>query len=61
MVEYRNAKYDASGTITCEMNHPVFGWVPFTASATDVEEHGRLIFAYLAEQTDIAPHIVPGP
>ena len=31
--------------IDCKINHPVFGWIPFTADARDVEPHGRAIFA----------------
>lgn len=61
MVEYRSAKYDEAGTITCEINHPVFGWIPFTASSTDVEEHGRLIFAYLDGRQDVEPCVAPEP
>lgn len=34
--------------IDCEIEHPSFGWIPFTASPTDVELHGREIFAALA-------------
>lgn len=36
-----------NGTIDCELLHPQFGWVPFTADPNDVEEHGRAIHAYL--------------
>ncbi|MNV78955.1 hypothetical protein D3C71_1724800 [compost metagenome] len=47
VLEFRNAVYSrADGTqIDVEINHPVLGWVPFTASANDVEEHGRALFA----------------
>jgi len=48
-VDFRNARYDAGGTITCEINHPVFGWIPFTASANDVEAHGITIFESVVE------------
>lgn len=34
----------------CEVLHPVFGWIPFTASASDVEAHGRAIYTHLAGQ-----------
>ena len=37
------------GLFDVEINHPNFGWIPFTASPLDVEEHGRLIAAELAE------------
>jgi hypothetical protein len=41
---FRNAVWDPQGTITCEIEHPDFGWIPFTASPDDVEPHGRAIF-----------------
>lgn len=45
----RNPQYNNAGTIDCEINHPVYGWIPFTASADDPEEHGRQIHAAIAE------------
>ena len=41
----RNVKYNAAGTIDCEISHPKFGWIPFTASPDDPEGHGRDIYA----------------
>lgn len=35
MMEYRNAKRTATAAINCEINHPVYGWIPFTAVAND--------------------------
>jgi hypothetical protein len=43
-VETRNPVWNEDGTIECELNHPHLGWIPFTASENDVEEHGRAIF-----------------
>jgi len=43
-IEIRNAVFTSDGRIDCEINHPSFGWVPFTADQNDVEEHGRIIF-----------------
>ena len=43
-MKFRNAHYNQFGTIDCEIEHPVFGWIPFTASPDDVEELGRLVF-----------------
>lgn len=40
-MEIRNAKDNGNNTFDCEVNHPVFGWIPFTASAEDVEQSGR--------------------
>jgi hypothetical protein len=34
-MNYRNPKYNAVGTIDCEVEHPVHGWVPFTANPDD--------------------------
>lgn len=58
-VEIINPKYNSNGTIDIEMNHPVFGWIPFTASPDDVEEHGRIIYQALVngEFGPIAPSV----
>lgn len=40
-MELRNAKDNGNNTFDCEYNHPMFGWIPFTASAEDVEQSGR--------------------
>jgi hypothetical protein len=45
--EYENPVRNDDGTITANINHPVFGWIPFNASPNDVEPHGREIFAIL--------------
>lgn len=47
-MEYRNPQFNHLGTIDVEINHPAFGWIPFTASPDDPEEHGRLMFEQLA-------------
>lgn len=44
-LETRNARTNDDGTIDCEINHPQFGWIPFTADPNDVEPHGRAIWA----------------
>lgn len=43
-MKFRNAKYNAFGTIDCEIEHPAFGWVPFTASPEDIEPLGKQVF-----------------
>jgi hypothetical protein len=60
MMEYRNPIFvNASGTrIDMEINHPKFGWIPFTADKDDIEAHGRELWA------DAVPHaavFVPKP
>lgn len=49
VLEFRNAVRNADGTFDVEINHPMLGWVPFTASPVDCEAHGREIHAQLSE------------
>lgn len=44
-MEARNVKDNGNGTLNMEINHPVYGWVPFTASPNDPEPHGRERYA----------------
>lgn len=44
--------------IDCEIEHPQYGWIPFTASPNDVEQHGREIFAQLSQGV-IADYVPP--
>lgn len=56
--EIRNCRYNADGNIDLEINHPVYGWVGFTASANDPVEHGRQIYAQ-ALLGEVAPYVPP--
>lgn len=61
-MEIRNPLLNPDGTIDCEIEHPVYGWIPFTANQNDVEEHGREIFALaLAMNPPLAPVVTPTP
>lgn len=55
----KNPKYNADGTIDVEVNHPVYGWIPFTASPNDSESHGLLIYqaALAGMYGEIAPYV----
>lgn len=44
-VAWRNPVHNHDDTIDCEIQHPVFGWIPFTASINDTEIFGREIYA----------------
>lgn len=60
----RNAQYTGSPEcIDCEIEHPEFGWIPFTASSEDCEAHGRAIHARIVsgEAGEIAAYIPPEP
>lgn len=62
-IECRNPQYNAQGTIDLELNHPEFGWIPFTASADDSEELGRDLFAraVAGEFGPVEPYVAPVP
>ena len=55
-MEFRNPQYNDLGGIDCEIEHPVHGWIPFTADPNDVDERGRIVHAgILASGVEIAP------
>jgi hypothetical protein len=56
-MNFRNAQYNAFGTIDCEINHPAHGWIPFTADPNDVEPLGAEVFN--AAQSSAAPYVAP--
>ena len=59
----KNPSYNADGTITLTVNFAGLGEVPFCASDTDNESHGREIYAR-AQAGDfgaIAPYVAPPP
>ena len=60
-MKYRNPQYTANNAIDCEIEHPDYGWIPFTADPNDVEEHGRAIYADIMANADIAPYVPPPP
>jgi hypothetical protein len=59
-MEFRNAHYNAAGTIDCEIDHPQFGWIPFTASPDDIEQFGREVFAAI-DKSIVGPYAPPPP
>lgn len=44
-MDARNPKYTANGSVDMEVNHPVYGWIPFTASPNDTEQLGKDLYA----------------
>lgn len=57
-IAIKSPKFNKDGTIDCEIEHPVFGWIPFTASPVDVEPIGRSIFQGIVDGAagDIQPY-----
>lgn len=62
-IQVRNPQYNAAGTIDMEMEHPTFGWIPFTASPDDSAQHGRELYAQAVagELGPVAPYVAPPP
>lgn len=58
-MKYRNPEYNADGSINCEVEHPALGWIPFTATPNDPEQHGRDLFQEITEAGGIAEYIPP--
>ena len=56
-MNYRNPIYNENDTIDCEIEHPEYGWIPFTADPNDVEEHGRAIYTQIKADGNIAPYV----
>lgn len=55
-MEFRNPTYNAFGTIDCEINHPVYGWIPHTIPA---DENPELQSAAISAGP--LPYIAPDP
>jgi len=61
-MRYKNPRYTAQGDIDIELDHPEFGWIPFTASPNDVDnEGGRALFREIVakEPGHVAPYEGP--
>lgn len=48
-MEVKNPKWNGNNTIDCEIEHPVYGWIPFTAQEDDVEKFGQLVYKICLE------------
>lgn len=58
MMNIRNPKWTATGMIDCEIDHPQYGWIPFTAAPDDTEANGREIFV-MAEAMGPREYVPP--
>jgi len=56
-METRNPTFNKFGSIDCEINHPKYGWIPFTASPDDVEPIGAEVFN--ATKVSAAAYVEP--
>lgn len=43
-MEIRTPRVSGNGGYNCEINHQLYGWIPFTAHPDDIVELGRQVF-----------------
>jgi len=61
-MKYRNANYiNNNGWIDCEIQHPVYGWGPYTLNPadTDMTVNNDDLLAAMAAKGDVAPYVPP--
>lgn len=60
-IEYRNPEYaDAAHTIiNVEINHPEYGWIPFTCNSADTEQHGVDLHTRITTDGGISDYVAP--
>ena len=61
-MNYRNAKYiNDSGWIDCEIEHPQFGWIPYTIDPadTDMTVNNDELLAAMSASGDVAAYVPP--
>jgi hypothetical protein len=58
-IQAKNPRRTKDDSIDIELNHPSFGWITFTASPDDVEQHGRALYnmANAGDFGEVAPYI----
>ena len=62
MTSYRNAKYiNDSGWIDCEIEHPDYGWIPYTLDPadTDMTINNDDLLAVMEAAGDVAAYVPP--
>ena len=61
-MKYRSARYiNNNGWIDCEIDHPVYGWVPYTLDPadTDMRINNDELLAAMEATGDIAAYVPP--
>lgn len=60
-MQARNPTQTAGTAIDLEINHPVYGWIPFTAQPDDSEQLGRDLYAQAlaGDFGPISPYVAP--
>jgi len=60
-MNYRNAKYIDETRIYCEIEHPIYGWIPYTLDPadTDMTINNDDLLAAMSLAGDVAAYIPP--
>ena len=51
-MEYRNARNISNTVIDCEINHPTYGWIPFTCDPTDTGAQFDVVELHIRMKND---------
>lgn len=49
-MDVRNIRVISEDRYDCEILHPVFGWIPFTACATDTEQSSKDVLQHIKDK-----------
>jgi hypothetical protein len=60
-MDYRNPAFNRFGTIDCEIEHPKWGWIPFTCDPSDTGAEFNTAALFAEMQPHAAPYVEPPP
>jgi len=60
-MNYRNPVFTADHFIDCEINHPVYGWIPFTCDPNDKGAEFDIAALYAEMKPRASPYTPPPP
>lgn len=60
-MNYRNAQYIDSTRIDCEIEHPKYGWIPYTLDPADTDNtvDNLILLAAMSDNGDVAAYVPP--
>jgi hypothetical protein len=58
-MNYRNPVFTANKSIDCEINHPTYGWIPFTCNPNDKGAEFDTAALYAEMRPRAAPYVPP--
>lgn len=58
-MEYRTPVFNEDGTINAEINHPIYGWIPFTANQNDTGAQFDVAALFDEMAPNAAPYVAP--